>query len=516
MRTRIAVCCVAVTMLSVASCADTSDTSETSSTEALSADSFSIVVLPDTQYYSSGYPDPANSHYSWPFNDQVSWVVAHHDDADKKIQLVIGLGDITDDGGSRPSGELACRIAPEASSATQWTRADNAIKLLDDANIPYEMAIGNHDYDCEAEHNDGLPQSRSTSNFDKWFGPSRYAGKSWFHGGRMNPTSNANFYNIVELGGKNYLVMALEFYPRDSVLAWANTILNDNPDLPVIVAMHAYLFPDTGAPGSGHRVKLGDPDSAESYHLSPSCAEICTGAHACPKAVTASCDNGNNGDDMWTKFVSLHKNIVLVVNGHFRGPNPGTIAPDNNGVGYRTEIAPTGQRIDQIVSDYQGQGKNGYFGNGYLRMYTISPSAGTLKTFTYSPPAADHPSRFPKDSSGHPVVPVATRTDGYNAYTIPFEDSTASLGSVTVHEPAQGATVSSPVPVEASYSGEIGLGHFEAWLDGTKLGNVYPANGATTLSTSYSMSTGAHRLTVLAVDADKNVIKSAPVNLTTK
>ncbi len=497
-------------MLSVAACTDASDTSETTATEAaLSADSFSIVVLPDTQYYSHGYPDPANSNYSWPFNDQVNWIVAHHDDADKKIQLVIGLGDITDDGGPRPSGEHACREAVEANWATQWVRADNAIKLLDGANIPYTMVIGNHDYDCQYEHTGGWPQSRSTSNFDKWFGPSRYVGKSWFHGGRMNPTSNANFYNIVELGGKNYLVLALEFYPRDSVLAWANTILDDNPDLPVIVAMHAYLFPDTGAPGSAVRAHHGNPDSAESYNLAPSCAEICTGDHACPKAVTASCDNGNNGDDMWTKFVSLHKNIVLVVNGHFQEPFPTT--RDNNRVGYRTEIAPTGHRIDQIVSDYQGQGAHDSFGNGYLRMYTISPTAGTLKTFTYSPPAAAHPSRFPL---GQP--PPATRTDAYNAYTIPFESSTTTVASVTVHEPAQGATVTSPVAVDASYSGAIGLGHFEAWLDGTKLGNVFPANGVTTMSTSYSMSAGAHKLTVLAVDADKNVIKSAPVSLTAK
>jgi hypothetical protein len=508
---------LALLLVLFGACAPEPEGEEGAVEAALTPDAFSIVVLPDTQYYSHGYGDPANANHSWPFDDQVKWIVAHQHDADKNIQLVIGLGDITDDAGPRPSGKAACIVELEANHALQWTRAENAIGLLDAANIPYSMTIGNHDYDCQADHGQGHPQSRSTSNFDEHFGPSRYASKSWFHGGRMNPASNANFYNVVTLGGTAYLVMSLEFYPRDSVIAWANEVLDNHASMPAIIATHAYLFPDdTGSPGSGQPVYNGKPDGVLSYHMAPSCAETCTGTESCNDAPTGSCGNGNNGSDMWTKIVSQHKNIVLVVSGHFQEPDPGPSAPNNNGVGYRTQIAPTGQRLDELVSDYQGQSAfNEWFGNGYLRVYTIVPSAGTLHTLTYSPPAVAHPTLFPKNTAGKVAVPVATRTDVFNQFTIPFQSTSSSAAAVTIQSPAAGATVASPFDVKATYSGSLPPNHFEVWSSGVKLGNAPVVNGDT-MNASFSIAAGTHALTVLAVDSEGNVIKSSPIAFTSK
>src|SRR5476649_630330 len=69
------------------------------------ADEFTIVALPDTQFYSSLYPQI--------FAAQTQWIANHVQD--QNIKLVVGLGDIVDGGGD----------------LTQWQNADAAVRLLD-------------------------------------------------------------------------------------------------------------------------------------------------------------------------------------------------------------------------------------------------------------------------------------------------------------------------------------------------------------------------------------------------
>ena len=109
----------------------------------VTAPDFSVVVLPDTQFYSQSYPQI--------FNEQTQWIV--NNQASYNIQFVLGEGDIVN----------------IAEQPVQWQNADAAVKLLDNANIPYVLAIGNHDYGDED------PSTRDTSAFNSYFGPSRYA-----------------------------------------------------------------------------------------------------------------------------------------------------------------------------------------------------------------------------------------------------------------------------------------------------------------------------------------------------
>ena len=85
------------------------------------APDFTIIVLPDTQYYSESYPNILNS--------QMQWIVTNS--SALNIQAVLGLGDIVNNG----------------ANSTEWTNADAGYKMLDAAHIPYFAAIGNHDYD---------------------------------------------------------------------------------------------------------------------------------------------------------------------------------------------------------------------------------------------------------------------------------------------------------------------------------------------------------------------------------
>src|SRR5438876_1078425 len=114
---------------------------------AQSAADFTVVVLPDTQFYSQTYPQI--------FDSQTQWVA--NNAAAQNIQLVIGVGDIVNVG----------------TSATQWTNASHSAGILDQTHVPYAFAIGNHDYDTLP------PTSRAATTFNQYFGPSRYANSAY-------------------------------------------------------------------------------------------------------------------------------------------------------------------------------------------------------------------------------------------------------------------------------------------------------------------------------------------------
>ena len=82
------------------------------------AASFTIVVLPDTQYYAATYPEILEA--------QTKWIVQERDAAG--IALVVHEGDIVD------------RDEPR-----QWERASRSLHVLDGV-VPYVLSAGNHDY----------------------------------------------------------------------------------------------------------------------------------------------------------------------------------------------------------------------------------------------------------------------------------------------------------------------------------------------------------------------------------
>jgi hypothetical protein len=220
------------------------------------ADEFTIVALPDTQFYSSTYPQI--------FAAQTQWIADHVQD--QNIKLVAGLGDIVDSGGS----------------VAQWQNADAAVRLLQ-GKVPYMMAIGNHDYD----KNNPAGRTGSSKNFNAFFGPARYAGASWYKG-NFPAGSNENFYGTLTINGRNYLIVVLEFAARDTSLAWAEGLIKANPDKDVIIVTHMFTYADNT------RISQCDENSAGSFGVG----------------------QDNNGEDMWWKLVRKYSNIHLVLSGH--------------------------------------------------------------------------------------------------------------------------------------------------------------------------------------------------------
>jgi len=371
---------------------------------------FSIVLFPDTQYY--------NSQNAYVFEDQANWVVSHQ--AALNIKMVVGLGDIIDGGGYPvdSSGNVtgACATVPPSTWQTQWQQAQAAVKILTSHGIYYQPTIGNHDYDCEADR----PQPRSTTNYFHYFGPPVLSPTAYILDSSGNRTPN--FYKTMKIGSTSYMILSLELFPQSSIVAAANNLIS-NFGGPVIVVTHAYLSNDGSGP------------TFSSTHPPGSAYPLCSGfpgtVYGCLTDSLASykpVGGGTDGIGLWYKLIGAHSNVFMALSGHVRNPSPGNYptVPNYNGVGRVdcsvqawTTLCSNPYRPIQILSDFQGQGNNGYFGYGYLRILTVSPSKKTVSVFTYSP-STNTPGNFP---AGIP----AYKTDTYDNSRSTFQTRLAGL-----------------------------------------------------------------------------------------
>jgi hypothetical protein len=449
---------------------------------------FSIVLFPDTQYY--------NSKNAYVFKDQANWVVAHR--AALNIKMVIGLGDIIDGGGypidSNGNVIGTCETAPSASWQTQWQQAQAAVKILTSHGIYYQPTIGNHDYDCEGDR----PEPRGTSNYFHYFGPPTINPTAYIldSSGRRTP----NFYKKMKIGSTNYMILSLELFPRSSIVTAANKLISNFPG-PVIVATHAYLSNDGTGPTFGSTFQAGT-----AY---PLCSGFPSSIYGCrPDSFNSyKAVGGMDGIPLWYRLIGAHPNVFMAVSGHVRNPNPGNYpnVPNYNGVGYVncevqswTTLCSNPNRPIQILSDFQGQGNNGFFGYGYLRILTVSPSKKTVTVFTYSPSIAAHPGNFPR---GIPTF----KTDTHNQFTVKFPHTFGGPDTEITHiiTPLDGSHVPLKFGISAKASGPDSASRMQVYVDGIKQAdyfNVSTLPGATTAKLS---GPGLHRVAVQTYDNRK-------------
>ena len=284
--------------------------------DANSGTEFTLVVLPDTQSYSMWYPEI--------YSMQTQWIINNRDELN--IKFVIHVGDIVNN----------------ADMLYQWDNADSSMSILD-GQIPYLVVPGNHDYlnNCDS--------TRDTTNYNYYFNYTRFDNYAWYGGHYAD--ENENSYGFFSDGIYDFLVLGLEFCPRDEVLLWANDIINDHVDKKVIIFTHLYMNYDNT------RLGTGDPYNCTIY----GCGSTC-----------------NNGDDIWNELISNHLNILLVISGHAVGKLNG----EDIGSTGRTTDYVSGQPIHQLLQNYQMESSGG---NGWLRYYTFKPDENMIEVHTYSP-----------------------------------------------------------------------------------------------------------------------------------
>ena len=342
--------------------------------------------------------------------------------------------------------------------------------------------------------------------------------------------SNENFYETFTWGAQSYLILVLEFVPRNSALAWAKSVLDANTDKEVVVVTHSYLYSDN------------------------------TTVDECD---TADMVTDNNGAMQWSKLISQYPNISVVVSGHIT----------NQFNARRSDVGAAGNFIHQIFANWQTW-SNG--GNGYLRIMQFSPSNNTIDVKTYSPYTGlnltDSGNQFTlkwhnDGAAGSGVATVtgrvrtasygngcsaisgasinvggiATTTDSTGRYSLSMKPGQVSANvsaagylastqnvslndyfsnqldffltpippcpqsntdpSVTICTPSDNSTVNSPTSIVAGTNSSNPVVSLSLWLDGAK---VYVTNSAV-LNTNVTMSGGTHRIIVQGLNGANQI-----------
>jgi len=267
---------------------------------------FTIIGIPDTQYLvdvSEATPEI--------FDSQTQWIVAQK--STLNIVYVAHLGDVVQHGNGEDQ---------------EWQDADHSMSFLEDPSttnlaegIPYGVAVGNHD-----QSGWGNPDGNSTAKFNKYFGISRFSGRSYYGGHYGN--NNDSHYDLFSASGINFIAIYIE-YDSDmlitaSEIIWAKGILQAYSNRRAIIVSHQIL--GEGNPGDWH---------------------------------------SEQGQNLYNAF-KVYPNVFLMLCGHVKGE------------GRRTETY-AGNTIHILLADYQGSH------DGWLRVMEFNPDLGTIDVKTYTP-----------------------------------------------------------------------------------------------------------------------------------
>jgi hypothetical protein len=274
---------------------------------------FSMVIIPDTQDLCTSHPVKLKK--------MAQWIVDNREA--QNIKTIIHVGDVVNNGALRKE---------------QWENHREAFALIEDANVPSMIAIGNHDYD------NILNENRDSKWFNMYCGVSNYQNKRWF-GGVFENGKAENMYIMLEIEDKSYLFLSLEFGPRDEVIDWANHILEEYEDHETIVVTHSYMFLN------GERTKQGDAHNPKNYK---------------------GTQDANDGEDLWHKCLKHHKNVTAVYSGHH--------IPDN--VSYRFDVGDKGNLVFQSFQNWQCA-ENG--GDGRIRIIRYKEDSNEIEMNVFNP-----------------------------------------------------------------------------------------------------------------------------------
>jgi len=283
--------------------------------------SFALAVMPDTQFYARYATAAESDQYdkrfgSAPFAAQTKWIAANAKALN--IPFTIHLGDVVD----------------QVGKPDQWKVADAAMKVLEDARLPYSVLAGNHDVlndvDYSVDPNSGTDATRTLANepYLQWFGTGRASRQATF--GARDATG-FHEYHVFEAQGQKFMVLSLSWRISDAGIAWARQAIAKNPTLPVILVNHQLL--NIGADGT-----------------SPLETDY--------------------GKMLWEKLIRDNDQIFMTLNGH------------HHGAAHLTKTNDFGHKVEEMVVDYQMAYQGG---NGLMRLYEFDLTHRQIKVLSFSP-----------------------------------------------------------------------------------------------------------------------------------
>ena len=187
----------------------------------LAQKNFTIISLPDTQYYT----DIRNGGTPAHFTAQTQWIADNKDSLN--IVFVAHLGDVVQKGNTK---EIPWLYADYSMSIIE----DSLITNLEDG-IPYGIAVGNHDQGVGVG---SVGEPGETELYNQYFGENRFLGRSYY-GGHYG-TKNDQHYVLFSASGYDFIAIFFEYNtdPDESVLIWADSLLNTYSTRRAIIVSH--------------------------------------------------------------------------------------------------------------------------------------------------------------------------------------------------------------------------------------------------------------------------------------
>lgn len=260
-----------------------------------SSETFTIAVIPDTQYYSEESHGADGSI----FEQQIKWIIDNRDK--ENIVFVAHLGDVVNNGDKNEK---------------EWQIAAKAMYQLEKPlpgfpeGIPYGIAVGNHD-----QAKSQFPLSGGTYYYNKYFGKNRFSSRSYYGGSYGD--NNDSHYALFSANGHDFIVIFVEYdsFNEDqyNMNQWASELLTRYKDREAIIVSH-FIIGLNKTPGNN---------------------------------LDRGAEFGKQGRELY-ETLKHHPNVSLMLCGHV----------GDHGEGFRHD-AYKGNTIKTLLSDYQSRPRGG-------------------------------------------------------------------------------------------------------------------------------------------------------------
>lgn len=273
---------------------------------------FSFAWITDTQIYVQRYQNQIIQMNNWIVDNMDEW----------KIKYLMHTGDIIDDW----------------DAMYQWENADVAMKIFDDAGLPYGVLPGNHDVAS------GLDQRH---NYYTYFNEDRFNVQPTYGESYQN---NFGHYDLVSENGQDFIIVYMGWVMNKAEMDWMNKVLAEHSDRKAILCFHGYTHIKESV------------DGLLDYF----------------------------GVMIRDNVVAKNPNVFAVLNGHYSGSTYQTVRFDDNKDG------KLDRTVYQICTDYQSVEKGGlqyvkflYFDldNDKVYVNSYSPKMDDFNYFDTAAPA---------------------------------------------------------------------------------------------------------------------------------
>ena len=324
----------------------------------LDGDFFTIAVIPDTQNYVDDTKPQPDSFAT--FKAETRYLAS--EGRALKLAFVTHVGDVVQhgDGTSSPG-------AASYSAGLEWTRAQQAMGILEETGVPFGMSIGNHDYD-NSGYTVGDQPLTSNVMWRRYFGSrsALFEGKPWYGGAsdELAHDPGLSSYQTFTAAGRYFLHISLEMEASDDALAWAQQVIDSHPGYATIITTHEYI----NAPEQGDdRPPLRAPAERVA---------------ATPRYRRGSPAGWNDAQGVWDKLIAKNAQVFMVLCGHAWRPAVNGVSKSEN---IRIDNDAAGHPVYQILTDYQGNTLASSGGDGWLRLMKFDLRDHTIHFSTYSP-----------------------------------------------------------------------------------------------------------------------------------